>query len=299
MTLAFQAGERSAMEKGGQRLVVARGTCNRPNGPRGGRRASSVRDTVFPTHRSGWRAGAHPTVTAAGRRAPRPSVNPFSAKLSAKNAALGASLVLSAYGAACAAQGGLPLWVGWVALVPVFVAIRALRPILAMLCGALWGASLFVFTSGASEPGHPLVVGLLLTVVPAAYAYLAAYVTRWIGFSPFVLGVGWMGVELALAPVGLHNGLLSATQGDTALMDYIGRALGYVLVAFLVAYINALLVEVLGRVPLRLPRPRWAAARDDAEILLRSQIVGCLSLVALQPSHPRAPPHRSVPTDSF
>jgi len=211
---------------------------------------------------------------------------PSGAMLMALVGALSGSAFLTAH----AAQAGVPFWVGWLALAPFFAAIRALRPILAMLCGALWGASLFVFTGGGSEPDNPIVVGLLLTVVPAAYAYLAAYATRWIGFSPFVLGVGWMGVELALAPVGLHNGLLSATQGDTALMDYIGRALGYVLVAFLVAYVNALLVEVLGRVPLRLARSLWAAARDDAEILLRSQIVGCLSLVALQPSRPRAPP---------
>jgi len=99
-----------------------------------------------------------------------------------------------------------------------------------------------------------------------------------------------MGVELALTPVGLHNGLLSATQGDTALMDYIGRALGYVLVAFLVAYINATLVAVFARVPLRLPRPFRITTPGNGVFFLRSQIVGCLSLVALQPSYPRAPP---------
>ena len=148
-----------------------------------------------------------------------------------------------------------------------------------------------VYGSGDTSILPPTAVAFAsLTALPAIYAGGGAWLTRRIGFSPFVLGVGWMGVELALAPVGLHNGLLSATQGDTALMDYFGRALGYVLVAFLVAYVNALLVEVLGRVPLRLPRPLRAAAHDDAEILLRSQIVGCLSLVVLQPSHPRAPP---------
>jgi apolipoprotein N-acyltransferase len=160
--------------------------------------------------------------------------------------------------------------------------------------GALWGAALFVFGTyplGGSRLFSPTLGNLcVLSTAVGAYAFVGAALTRWIGFSPFVLGVGWMGVELALAPVGLHNGLLSATQGNTALMDYIGRALGYVLVAFLVAYVNALLVEVLGRVPIRLPRPLRAAAHDDAEIVLRSQIVGCLSLVALQPSHPRAPP---------
>ena len=266
--------------------MVVRGRPNCPNGPPGGRCADSVRDIVCLTQGLRARAGTRPLVTAAGRRALRASASP----LSAKNAALGASLVLSAYGIACAARGDLPLWVGWVALVPVFVAVRALRPILAMLCGALWGASLFVFNGGGSEPGNPIVVGLLLTVVPAAYAYLAACVTRWIGFSPFVLGVGWMGVELALAPVGLHNGLLSATQGDTALMDYIGRALGYVLVAFHVAYVNAALVAVFARVRLRLPRPFRITTSGNGVLFLRSQIVGCLSLVALQPSQPRAPP---------
>lgn len=204
--------------------------------------------------------------------------------------ALGGALAGSAFLTAHAGQAGVPFGVGWLALAPFFAVIRSLRPIWAMLGGALWGASLFVFTGGGSGSGNPILVGLLLTVVPAAYAYLAARLTRWIGFSPFVLGVGWMGVELALAPVGLHNGLLSATQGDTALMDYLGRALGYVLVAFLVAYVNAALVAVLGRVQFAMPRPWRPGARNDAEILLRSQIVGCLSPFTLQPSHPRAPP---------
>jgi hypothetical protein len=137
----------------------------------------------------------------------------------------------------------------------------------------------------------------VLSTAVGAYAFVGAALTRWIGFSPFVLGVGWMGVELALAPVGLHNGLLSATQGDTALMDYIGRALGYVLVAFLVAYINAALVAVFARVRLRLPRPFRITTSGNGVLFLRSQIVGCLSLVALQPSRPRAPPFHCVALD--
>lgn len=224
------------------------------------------------------------------KAAERPGKTPSGAIIVALVGALSGSAFLTAH----AGQAGVPFWVGWLALAPFFAAIRALRPILAMLCGALWGASLFVFTGGGSEPGNPIVVGLLLTVVPAAYAYLAARMTRWIGFSPFVLGVGWMGVELALAPVGLHNGLLSATQGDTPLMDYIGRALGYVLVAFLVAYVNAALVAVLGRVRLSVPRFVPTAASLDCGRSLISQIIGCLSPFALHPSPPRAPPIRHI-----
>jgi hypothetical protein len=162
----------------------------------------------------------------------------------------------------------------------------------ALACGALWGASLFVFsiTAGRTAVAANLWSFALLTCIPALYTFLGASLTRWMGFSPFVLGVGWMGVELALAPLGLHSGLLAGTQDHTALMDYIGRALGYVLIGFLVAYVNAALVAVVAGVRLRLPRPFLVTRSGNGILFLRSQIVGCLSLVTLQPSNPRAPP---------
>lgn len=208
--------------------------------------------------------------------------------------ALPASMPISAYLMASAVASPPHAILGFLTLLPLFVAISALTPLGAALCGAVWGASVFFF--GVWGSGDPLILPptavafVLLTALPAIYAGGGAWLTRRIGFSPFVLGVGWMGIELALAPLGLHNGLLAGTQGDTALMDYIGRALGYVLVAFLVAYVNAALVAVLGRIGCVPPLRLWVAARDDAKVLLRSQIVGGLSLVAIQPSHPRAPP---------
>jgi len=201
-------------------------------------------------------------------------------------------IVLSAYLTAAAVGSPTHAWVGWLSLLPLFFAIRLLRPLRASACGALWGASHFVFCIAGN---HTAVAAnlwsfALLTGIPALYTFLGAWLTRWIGFSPFVLGVGWMGVELALAPLGLHYGLLSATQGDTALMHYVGRALGYVLVGFLVAYVNAALVAVLGRVRLSFPRFVPATASLDCRRSLISQVFGCLSLFAIQPSHPRAPP---------
>ena len=214
------------------------------------------------------------------------------AKDSAIFVALTIALVGSAYLTATAVGSPVHSWVAWLSLLPLFFAIRLFNPLRASVCGALWGASLFVFcvATGSSEVPATVWSVVLLGGIPAIYAFAASSLTRWIGFSPFVLGVGWMGVELALAPLGLHYGLLSASQGDTALMDYVGRALGYVLVGFLVAYVNALLVEVFGRVCLRLPRPFLVTRPGNGILFLRSQIVGCLSLVALQPSHPRAPP---------
>ena len=216
----------------------------------------------------------------------------------APNGAIGMALIGavlgSAYLTAVTSRTSVYPSAGFLALLPLFAAVRVLSPWRALGLGALWGAALFVFGTyplGGSRLFSPTLGHLcVLSLAVGAYAFVGAALTRWIGFSPFVLGVGWMGVELALAPVGLHNGLLSATQGDTALMDYIGRALGYVLVAFLVAYINAALVAVFARVRLRLPRPFRITTSGNGVLFLRSQIVGCLSLVTLQPSHARAPP---------
>jgi len=211
--------------------------------------------------------------------------------------ALVVSLVAGAYFAADAITSPKHPLLAGLTLLPLFFSIRILRPTRAMLCGAVWGLSLFIFARWASGPavGSGLSSVFLLTAVPAIYACLGAWLTRWMGFSAFVLGVGWMGVELALQPLGLHHGLLGATQDDGVLMHWVGRAFGYVLVAFLVAYVNALLVEVLGRIPLRLPRPSPITTSGDAFLSLKSQIVGRLSLVALQPAQPRAPPFYVVP----
>lgn len=212
--------------------------------------------------------------------------------VSVKSVALAGSLAGSAYLTATAVGSSTHAWMGWLSLLPLFVAIRVLRPLRASACGALWGGCLFAFCVAASRTAVAANLASLafLTAIPAIYTFLGAWLTRWVGFSPFVLGVGWMGVELALAPLGLHSGLLAGTQDHTALMDYIGRALGYVVVAFLVAYVNAALVAVLARVRLSVPRFIPTTASPDCGRSLISQIFGCLSLFAFQPSHPRAPP---------
>ncbi len=163
-----------------------------------------------------------------------------------------------------------------------------------MLGGAVWGAAYFVFASlehGWHNGAIPAFA--LLSCVPAAFALFGAWLTRWIGFSPFVLGVAWMGVELALAPVGLGLGLLAASQSDTALMPYVGRTLGYVVVAFVVAYVSALLVDALGRVRLTVPRPVPVTRSSDRGVILSPQILGLLPFLRLEPSQPRAPPQRA------
>ena len=211
---------------------------------------------------------------------------------SVKTAALSLSLIAGAYLMAEAVASDGSAWLGCVTLLPLFVAIRACRPIHAMLCGALWGSSLYLFGVSAGDVGisaGPLPFALL-TAIPAIYAYLGARLTRWIGFSPFVLGVGWIGVELALVPLGFRTGLLAGTQDGGTLLHWVGGALGYVLVAFLVAYVNAALVSALAAARLRVPRPAWRIGSPDRGARLIPQTFSCFPSFAIASCHPRAPP---------
>ncbi|MFQ5592456.1 MAG: hypothetical protein ACE5HE_14960 [Phycisphaerae bacterium] len=150
-------------------------------------------------------------------------------------------------------------WLGWVTLLPLFLAIRVLSPARAMLAGALWGFSLCLFSVNAD--GVALAPTLrsfaLLTVIPSLYALFGVHVTRRVGFSPLLLGIGWVAVEFALQPLALRNGLLAATQADGLFVRTLGNLGGYVLVAFLVAYVSASLLSVISDVCIDIPGRRY------------------------------------------
>ncbi len=205
---------------------------------------------------------------------------------------LALSLVASAFLMALSLSSPDYSYLGWLTLLPLFFAIRVLRPLRALLSGGLWGLCLFIFSVTVFDTGvaGSLPSLALMTVVPALYACLGARLTRWIGFSPFVLGVSWMGVELALEPLGLHNGLLAATQGDGPLLHWVGGALGYVLAAFIVAFVSAALVSVLSRVRLAIPRPRYLTGPGAGPARLVPQTFSCFPLFAIPVSQPRGPP---------
>ncbi len=201
-------------------------------------------------------------------------------------------IVASAYVMATAVAAPKLPWLGCVALVPLLRAIQVQRPLTAMAGGAIWGASLFAF--GATIVDTAIVPTaltlILLTVAPACYAYLGARLTRRIGFSPFVLSVGWMLLELSFAPLGLRRGLLAGTQGDGPLVGVVGQLLGYVLVAFVVAYTSALLLSILSGVRFRFVCTIFTAGLDEAGTCLWRLIPIMQACAATGPSHPRAPP---------
>lgn len=183
-------------------------------------------------------------------------------------------------------------WLGCVTLVPLLMAIRTCRPGHAMFCGAIWGSSLYFFAAAAGDTGVSagLFPFVLLTAIPALYAYFGARLTRWIGFNPLLLGVGWIGVELALEALGLRTALLAGTQDDGTLLHWVDSALGYVLTAFLVAYVNASLVSALAKARLRVPGPAWRIGSPDRGTRLIPQTSSGFPLLTIRPSQPRAPP---------
>ena len=207
--------------------------------------------------------------------------------------ALGLALVVSAYGMARAIESPEHWWLGWVALLPLFASIRVLSPVRALLAGGLWGLSLFVsavaVTNASVAPSAASLV--LLCAVPSLYTFLGAKLTRQVGFSPYLLALGWVGVELALRPLGLHHGLLAATQGDDGwIIRLVGSLAGYALVAFVVAYVNAVLLSVLSRVPVSTVGQRFVRGLSPS-LGRRFVLEGWHGLLHLiRPAQPRAPP---------
>jgi apolipoprotein N-acyltransferase len=209
-----------------------------------------------------------------------------------KTAALAAALIVGAYATSAGGASAESAWVVWFSLVPLFLVIRLWRPRAAAFAGLLWGVCLYAFSLGCSEAIVLPAVWklLLLATIPAAYMYIGAWLTRRVGFNPFVLGVAWMGVELALGPADLRIGLLAGTAGEGTLLEWVGRAFGYVLIAFLIAVLNASLVSVLAGARLTLPQisRRISLLNTGASIAPRMLFV--LPSFAIRLLRPRAPP---------
>ncbi len=214
----------------------------------------------------------------------------------AKAIGLGLALALSAQLMGVAIQAPTAWWLGWVTLLPLMLAIRVLRPTDALLAGSFWGICFYAVSLSAERSfiAPSSGVALLLATIPGLYAFLGAVITRRIGFSPLLLGVGWVGVEFALHPLALENGLLAGTLGDGALIRVFGNLAGYVLVAFLVAYVTASLLSVLsvvcvGVVPLR---PLRASSSQPPRIFHSETTFDVRTFI--RPMRPRGPPQPAL-----
>ncbi|MBI3832994.1 MAG: hypothetical protein HY287_01555 [Planctomycetes bacterium] len=178
----------------------------------------------------------------------------------------------------------------WVALVPLFIAIRILPRSPAAVCGGLWGCFIYLFVFRHSVSGMNVSHWALLTAAPALFAGVASTVIRRFGFYPLLIGLGWVGLELALRPLALRYGLLLSSQGDSHLMHTFGQIGGYLFVAFLFAVINAIVVGALTQACSAIPRSLHTTIPIGPGWVLIGPSVLSLFECDFRRSQPRAPP---------
>ena len=210
-----------------------------------------------------------------------------------KGLALGVLLVPSALLTAVVVGSADYSWFAWFGLLPLFLAIRVLSPAVAALAGAFWGGCFYFFLVAGAVPGLSLThlsFGLL-AVVLMLYAYFGGLLTRWIGFSPMLLALGWILVELTLKPLGLRQGLLAGTQSTNGFLHWISCLLGYAFVASLVAGTNAWLVLLISSARLRLPPPLIPVGLPNAGQCPLLQTFVYLQFLPLCELYPRPPPN--------
>lgn len=208
------------------------------------------------------------------------------------DSALAVLLVTSALLIAMAVGSADHSWFTWFGLLPLFFVIRQLRPALAALAGAFWGGCFCLFLAAGTAPSLSLSLHSFALSVTALtlYAYCGARLTRWIGFSPILLALGWVLVEMTLKPLGLRQGLLAGPQSANALLHWISCLLGYAFVALLVAGVNAWLVVLLTDARLRPVLPSSPAGLRNAGQCPLPQTSSHPQFLPLCEVYPRPPP---------
>ncbi|MFC1475554.1 hypothetical protein ACFLQW_00955 [Candidatus Zixiibacteriota bacterium] len=244
-------------------------------------------------HKRGRQGGATGRPGALVRRGSPCNNSAFHTRLPFTDlAVLVLSLVCSAFLLGYAVSRPEHPWIGWVGLTPLFLVIRSLTPLRAMSCGALWGLCFHAFiVSGNGTTPTPLVKApVLLILIPGIYAYASAFLTRRIGFRPLFLAFGWVGVEFLLQPLGLGSGLLATTQGDGGIIQALGGSLGYLFVAFIITFVNAKLLAVVGGIRFAPVRLHLGLQFDCVPGCLIWPTFSRVSLAVIHSSQPRAPP---------
>lgn len=210
-----------------------------------------------------------------------------------RGAALAVSLVVSAYLMALAIGSQSHPWLGWISLPPLLLSIRYLAPLKALGCGSLWGGSLFLFSVLMGDAAVEPTLGslALLATVPALYTLLGSLLTRSrVGFSPLLLGMAWIGVEYALAPLSLRFGLLAGTFATDSFLHVVAGLLGYGFIAFVIAFANGLLLSLLTEVRFQVSGPLFVAGSCDPGAIVVPDTFSFSSFHGPRAARPRAPP---------
>ncbi len=211
-----------------------------------------------------------------------------------KASCLGLGLLISAGLSVASCQTAAAPYLAWVVLIPLLLATRVLTPSRAFVAGSFWGTCLFLLSALSSGALFEPTLGALLRLatIPAAFAWLGSLVTRRSGFSPLMLGLGWVVVELLLQPLGMKNGLLTGMLGHGLVVRTLGYLAGSLVVAFLVVYVSASILEML-TAAMAVPGGSRRTPRVGGVVSKHSPIeIPAFSFQFLQPARARAPPTR-------
>ena len=185
-------------------------------------------------------------------------------------------------------------WLAWLGVIPLFLAIKKFPLVKAALFAAAWGLSLVFFAASLSPQFDPSnVVNLVCALlIPTVYVILSKLFVSRFGYSPLALALGCVATEVLLEVITLGGFAHSVDQGHGLLFRLVANFLGTGFVAFIVTYINALLISVAGRVIMCGAISRPAILSSDISLLLIQDIPCHFRSRYLQPVQPRAPPGR-------
>jgi apolipoprotein N-acyltransferase len=184
---------------------------------------------------------------------------------------------------------------GWllegIALVPLFAAIRLLRRGGAAFCGALWGfyLCLALALQCGGAPQRDDVFWLALVGMPALYAYGASALTERFGFQPLLLAVAWLAPEFVFHLISGRNGIVAQATTPDHPLSTIVQLLGWLILAGLIAYVNAKLAAALGRARVA-ARARIVTAGEKPRIPAPAAIRPTSFAHLVFGTAPRAPP---------
>lgn len=159
-------------------------------------------------------------------------------------AALVFALIVGAYVAASGMASPVYARLSWLGVLPLLIAVRSAPPILAGLCGTIWGLCYWLFAGAVLPTTVPLTATacLQLTGGASAFALLGALITRRYGFHPFLLSATWLLLDVVVC-VGGHSVDMSTTVGDeTSYSHFLARALGTACLGAALVLINAILL---------------------------------------------------------
>jgi apolipoprotein N-acyltransferase len=137
-------------------------------------------------------------------------------------------------------------WAAWIGLIPIFAAVRQFAGAPAILGGALWGIAVYVGAVAVSVSPIPMTYSgcAAYLILPAGYVYIMALFSRRYWYSSLAMALGWIVIELIVNASGVRPGLISAEHIDNPFFRVIADFLGTGFVAFVVAYLGAVVIIV-------------------------------------------------------